>query len=115
MYAVIGKKQPALPGNRHRSQRGYRESPQHVMVGLVPAIHAFARRVRLSEVSRNKSGHGVAGTAGSEGSDAHPEIMRTSETRRGRLVATVDHSDIRGLVTARLHFVAELPLSSDAG
>ncbi|MCK4690408.1 MAG: hypothetical protein KAT20_01260, partial [Desulfuromonadales bacterium] len=32
--------------------------------------------------------------------------------RGGTYVATVDHSDIRGLGTARLVFVAELPLSS---
>ena len=31
--------------------------------------------------------------------------------RGGTRLATVDHSDIRGLVTAWLFFVAELPLS----
>ena len=31
--------------------------------------------------------------------------------RRRDLIATDDHADIRGLITARLIFVAELPLS----
>jgi hypothetical protein len=34
------------------------------------------------------------------------------ETRRVKLMATMDQSDIRGLITAFHRFVAELPLSN---
>jgi hypothetical protein len=38
-------------------------------------------------------------------------ILHPGHRQRRDLVATFDHSDIRGLVTARLVFIAELPRS----